>query len=29
MGLPHRKLIDPYLLDCVKSRMKPNLKWIT
>lgn len=27
-GLPYQKLIDLYLLDCVKRRKKPALKWV-
>ena len=27
-GLPYQKLIDLYLLDCVKKRRKPELKWV-
>ena len=26
-GIPYQKLIDLYLLDCVKRRKKPTLKW--
>ena len=26
-GIPYQKLIDLYLLDCVKRRRKPKLKW--
>ena len=26
-GIPYQKLIDLYLLDCVKNRKKLNLKW--
>jgi predicted DNA binding CopG/RHH family protein len=26
-GIPYQKLIDLYLLDCVKHRRKPKLKW--
>jgi predicted DNA binding CopG/RHH family protein len=26
-GMPYQKLIDLYLLDCVRSRKKLNLKW--
>jgi predicted DNA binding CopG/RHH family protein len=26
-GIPYQKLIDLYLLDCVRSRKKPSLKW--
>lgn len=26
-GIPYQKLIDLYLLDCVKHRKKPKLKW--
>lgn len=25
--IPYQKLIDLYLLDCVKQRKKPSLKW--
>jgi len=25
--IPYQKLIDLYLLDCVRSRKKPSLKW--
>lgn len=25
--IPYQKLIDLYLLDCVKQRKKPVLKW--
>lgn len=25
--IPYQKLIDLYLLDCVKKRRKPKLKW--
>lgn len=27
-GLPYQKLIDLYLLDCVKRRRKISLKWV-
>jgi predicted DNA binding CopG/RHH family protein len=27
-GLPYRKLIDLYLLDCARKRKKPSLKWV-
>jgi predicted DNA binding CopG/RHH family protein len=26
-GIPYQKLIDLYLLDCVKRRMKPSVNW--
>ena len=26
-GIAYQKLIDLYLLDCVKRRVKPSLKW--
>jgi predicted DNA binding CopG/RHH family protein len=26
-GIPYQKLIDLYLLDCVKNRKKISLKW--
>jgi predicted DNA binding CopG/RHH family protein len=26
-GIPYQKLIDLYLLDCVRSRKKLSLKW--
>ena len=26
-GIPYQKLIDLYLLDCVKRRRKPSLHW--
>ena len=26
-GIPYQKLIDLYLLDCVKHRRKPKVKW--
>jgi predicted DNA binding CopG/RHH family protein len=26
-GIPYQKLIDLYLLDCVKRRRKPALHW--
>ncbi len=26
-GIPYQKLIDLYLLDCVKRRKKLSLKW--
>jgi len=26
-GIPYQKLIDLYLLDCVKHRKKLSLKW--
>ncbi len=26
-GIPYQKLIDLYLLDCVKRRVKPSLEW--
>lgn len=26
-NIPYQKLIDLYLLDCVKRRRKPKLKW--
>jgi len=25
--IPYQKLIDLYLLDCVRNRKKPSLKW--
>lgn len=25
--IPYQKLIDLYLLDCVKRRIKPSLQW--
>jgi predicted DNA binding CopG/RHH family protein len=25
--IPYQKLIDLYLLDCVKRRVKPSLEW--
>ena len=27
VGVPYQKLIDLYLLDCVRRRKKPSLKW--
>ena len=27
-GLPYQRLIDLYLLDCVKKRKKPNVRWV-
>jgi predicted DNA binding CopG/RHH family protein len=27
-GLPYQRLIDLYLLDCVKKRRKPAFKWV-
>ena len=27
-GIPYQKLIDLYLLDCVKSKKKLSLKWV-
>lgn len=26
-GIAYQKLIDLYLLDCVKRRVKPSVKW--
>lgn len=26
-GIPYQKLIDLYLLDCVKRRVKPSVEW--
>ena len=26
-GIPYQKLIDLYLIDCVKNRRKLSLKW--
>jgi hypothetical protein len=26
--LLYQKLIDPYLLDCAKNRMKLTMKWV-
>ena len=26
-GIPYQKLVDLYLLDCVKNKKKLNLKW--
>lgn len=26
-GIAYQKLIDLYLLDCVRRRVKPSLKW--
>jgi len=26
-GIPYQKLIDLYLLDCVKNKKKPSVKW--
>lgn len=26
-GIPYQKLIDLYLLDCVKKKKKPDLNW--
>lgn len=26
-GISYQKLIDLYLLDCVRRRVKPSLKW--
>jgi predicted DNA binding CopG/RHH family protein len=26
-SIPYQKLIDLYLLDCVKHKKKPSLKW--
>lgn len=26
-GIPYQKLIDLYLLDCVRHHKKPSLKW--
>lgn len=28
-GAPYQTLIDMYLLDCVKSKKKPSIKWTT
>lgn len=28
-GIPYQRLIDLYLLDCVKRRVKPDLRWHT
>ena len=28
-GISYQKLIDLYLLDCVKRRAKPSLSWAT
>ena len=27
-GVPYQKLIDLYLLDCVKNRKKLSMKWV-
>ncbi len=27
-GIPYQKLIDLYLLDCVKNKKKLSLKWV-
>ena len=27
-GVPYQKLIDLYLLDCVKNKKKLSLKWV-
>ncbi len=27
-GVPYQKLIDLYLLDCVKKKKKLSLKWV-
>jgi len=27
-GIPYQKLIDLYLLDCVRKCRKPSLKWV-
>lgn len=27
-GLPYQKLIDLYLLDCARTRKKPDMKWV-
>jgi predicted DNA binding CopG/RHH family protein len=27
-GLPYQKLIDLYLLDCVRKGKKPRMKWV-
>ena len=27
-GLPYQRLIDLYLLDCVKKRKKPDFRWV-
>ena len=27
-GLPYQKLIDLYLLDCVRKRKKLTMKWV-
>ena len=26
-GIPYQKLIDLYLLDCVRTKKKPSIKW--
>ena len=26
-GIPYQKLIDLYLLDCVKRRLMPSVEW--
>lgn len=26
-GIPYQKLIDLYLLDCVKRRVQPSVEW--
>lgn len=26
-GIPYQKLIDLYLLDCVKRRKRPSMRW--
>ena len=27
LGIPYQKLIDLYLLDCVKNKKKLSMKW--
>ncbi|MBF0105656.1 MAG: antitoxin [Deltaproteobacteria bacterium] len=27
-NIPYQKLIDLYLLDCVRRRVRPSLKWV-
>lgn len=27
-GMPYQRLIDLYLLDCVKKRKRPDVRWV-
>jgi len=27
-GIPYQRLIDLYLLDCVKNKKKPKISWV-